>query len=620
MDIPANEVVVDKPQSEIDPSQVEVDEHIPSDQVQLDSTSKSKSHPVLAGTEGAMRGLTGGLSDAVFKGARHLAEAVTDNPEIQDLIAPKIKDVAERAESTPAKVGEATGVIGGMLTGQGIPGLISKGAKAVVPEATGLLAKAGSAILRGAAEGMALQAGDEVSKAMLGQGDPEDAVSSALARIGGAGLVGGFAGGVFHGIGKAAEKGLGALENAKIGQKAENMLAGMALGAKAREAGVPHEGVEEFAEKYYKDFGADEMFKYGQFRDGVNLYYKGLNKVVNTTSRAAVDATAGVVADKMLGPAAIIPVGLVTDKIVAPLIEKILQKPLIRANKYVMPSVMYALEKGQTSGLFNLLSHTNQMAKGVKAINSGVESVFLGGAQQGLNNIATDQDIKAIKEYMDNGGLNQELQDSLQNNTESQEQFAEGGKVPKPKDSGSIANLYPEQAMIMSSAKGRMSDYLNSLKPQKNPLKLAYDRPMNQKDQEKIYDEAVKVAAAPLSVLDHIKQGTLQTRHINHLNSMYPELSNHLKKKLTSRMLKSQLDGERPKGRTEQALALFLGAPLTTYQTPQGIMAAQSTFQTAQAPQQQEAQNKTKKGTAPLSKMAKIYETSEQSRTARSNK
>lgn len=582
---------------------------------ELDSTSSaSEPHPILAATEGAMRGLTAGISDAVFKGARKLAEAVTDNPDYQNMIAPKIEDVSSRSESTPAKVGEAAGVIGGMLTGTGAPGAISKGAKAVIPEARGALAKVGSAMLRGTAEGALLQSGDELSKAMLGKGDPEEAVSSALARMGGAGLIGGFTGGVFSGVGQGASKGLAALENAKMGTKAENILAGMALASRAKEAGVPPDKVEEYATKYFKDFSADEMFNYNHYRDGVNLYNKAHSKIIRTAVNTAAGAGAAALGgddeslkERALAGAA---AGFLSDKYIVPMVEKVLQKPLLRANKYVAPTMMYALEKGQTSGLFNLLNHTNEIARGAKAVNSGVESVFRGGAQQGINDLVSDRDIKSIKKYLDDGGVTQEMQDSLKESPEADQNFAKGGKVQtQPDHSGSIANMYPEQAMMMSEAKGRMSNYLNSLKPQKNTPKLPYDKPMDQKSQNRTYDEAVHMAAAPLSVLKHIKDGTLQIRHLKHMNGMYPELTKHLQKKLTARLMQSQLEGDHPKGATKQALAMFLGAALETYQTPQGIMAAQSTFAKSQPQQQQDGTMKGKQGKAAINKLPGSYKT-----------
>lgn len=599
MDIPNNQVVLDQPES-IDPSQVEIDQHIPSDEVQIDQPKEQNT--ALSATEGAMRGLTGGLSDVVFKGARNLAESVTDNPELQDLIAPKTEDVSSRADTAAGKVAEAGAVGAGLLTGAGIPGFITKGAKSLIPEVAGI----GSSILRGAVESMALQGGDEISKAVLGKGDPEEAVAPALVRMGGAGLLGGFSGGVFNGVGKAANKGLSTLENAKLGDRAEKVLAGLGLASKAHAAGVPFEEAEEFAKKYYQDFGASDVFNYADYKDGVKLYYKGLQKVTSAATRATTDAIGTgvggipglIIADKLISPIAV------------PIVEKILQKPLLKANKYVMPAVLGAMSKGQTSGLFNVLNHTENIAKGAKAINTGVESLFKAGTQQSLNDLSSDKDINAIKDFIDQGGVTQEMQDSLKEAPQpGQEQhYAKGGEVKPQSSSGSLSSLYPEQAMLMSAAKGRMSNYLNSLKPQDNPQKLPYDKAPDQKDQHKAYNEAVGIAANPLKVLNHIKDGSLQLDHMKHLNSMYPELTQHLQKKITKRMLQSQLDDEQPKGRVKQAMALFLGAPLETYQTPQGIVAAQSVFAPKQTPQQA----KTKKGTTNLGKSNKSYQTPEQ--------
>lgn len=584
-----------------------------------DMQDDNQSHPstALAATEGAMRGLTLGLSDVAFKGMRHLAEKVTDDPAMQDFIAPKIEDVADRSNTTAAKVGEGAGVVGGFLTGTGVPGMLEKGSAALLPEATSALGKIGSAALGSAIQSMGIQAGDEMSKAMLGQGDPETPVSSALVHIGGAGLIGGLTGGVFNGLGQATNKGLAALENAKLGDKATNLLSGMGIAAKAHALDIPEADVPAFAEKYFSDFGAGDLFNYKHYKDGVKLYYSGMQSAVNKAADLATDAVLGMVGAHAAGPVGgAIAVGL-SEKYIAPAVEKILQKPLIGANKLVLPTVMYALSKGQTSGLFNALNYAAQASKGANAINKGVEAILKGTGQQVFNDLVSERDKDKIKDYIDNGGVGKELHDSLQANpSEETPQFAKGGKVMPTDDNGSVGNLYPEQNMLLNAAKGRMSNYLNAMKPNSNAPKLPFDRKPDNKVQDKAYDNAVTIAAAPLSVLKHVNDGTLQAEHMRHMNNMYPELTQHLQKKLTKRMMEAQIDDKKPSFKTRQAMAIFLGSPLAQYQTPQGIQAAQQSFQGVQTPQQGQQQAKTKKGTSNLGKSNKSYQTASESAEA----
>ncbi len=99
-----------------------------------------------------------------------------------------------------------------MLYGVGEAGLIAKGASKIVPKSIPMLGevfgKIGSAALTSAVEGMALQTSDEITRSMLGQGDPEAPVSSALAHIGAAGLLTAVTGGMFNAAGQSAKSGL----------------------------------------------------------------------------------------------------------------------------------------------------------------------------------------------------------------------------------------------------------------------------------------------------------------------------------------------------------------------------------------------------------------------------
>jgi hypothetical protein len=167
----------------------------------------------------------------------------------------------------------------------------------------------------------------------------------------------------------------------------------------------------------------------------------------------------------------------------------------------------------------------------------------------------------------------------------------------------------------MNAAKSRMSNYLNSVKPQKNPQKLLLDQAMPTRAQDRTYDNALALAVSPLSIMKHVKNGTLQQEHVKHLNALYPELVQHLQKKITARLMQAHLDEDSLPGKTKQAMALLLGSPLETWMTPQGIMAAQATFLPKQPPQGQQGQalNKPKKGTTNLGKSNSSYKTADQS-------
>lgn len=552
---------------------------------------------LLTGVEGAGQGFAGPLATGLELGAHKIgldkALGIDTSAEAQ----------AGRKSANPWIHGtaEAGALAGSLLTGVGEAGLIAKGAGKLVPEAALGLGKIGSLALKSAIESSTIQAGDEISKSMLGQGDPEAPVSSALVHIGAAGLLGGVTGGFFGAIGQGTNKGLEGIENAKLGDKANDLLTGMGMATKAHAAGIPEKEVESFLKQSY-----GEGLKYKDYAPGVKLYYSGLQNVVNKAVDAVTDTAIGGAASHVLGPSAGAMATIMSQKYIAPVVEKLLEKPLIGAtNKYVAPSIMYALSKGQTTGLFNVLNHATQIAKGAKAINAGVESIFKAGGQQAIN-AASDKDKQKIMDYIDDGGISADMQNSVQPQPQG---FAEGGEVRPGQSNGSISALYPGQDMLMHAAKARVSNYLGQLKPASNPQKLPFDKAPDTRDQERAYHRAIDVAAAPLNVLNHIKTGDLQMDQVKHFISMYPELHNHLSKKLTERIMNSQLDEEKLPYKSRMSLAMFMGNSLDSSMTPFSIQAAQMTYLPKQSPQQGQAQSKTKRGTSTLGKSNASYKT-----------
>jgi hypothetical protein len=566
----------------------------------------------LTGVEGFARGLSGGLSDPAMMGARKLAEATTDNP---DAWAPKPEDVTARESEHPwiAGTAQALGIGAGMLTGTGVPGLIAKGTKALLPEAVSVFGKIGSSIISNALTSGALQTTDELSKAMMGTGDPETPVSSALAHIGGAALLGGAIGGVFGALEQGTKASLAAIENAKLGDRAADLLAGMGMAAKAHAAGIPEKEAEAFINKYFEQLGATpDIYNYKTFKPGVALYYHGLQKAITKAADVTVTGAAAASGYAMAGtPGAALATGL-SEKYAVPIVERVLKRPLLGVNKIILPTVMYALGKGQTSGLFDAINYATKASKGATAINKGLEAVFTGGALQGARNIEVDK--QKLRDYIDAGGVDKDMDTALQ----AQQQgapapgFAEGGDVAMPQQKSGLHELYPTQTMLLNAAKGRISNYLTSIKPNSNPTKLAFDAPPDMTMAEKHYDDALTVAAEPLSVLKQIQNGTLQASTVKHLTSMYPELYSHLATNINKKVMEAQMKGEAPKYQVRQALSLFLAAPLDSTMSPSSIMSIQSVFQNKPGAPQQQQNPKSKGAPGKLGKSTPSYKTASQ--------
>jgi hypothetical protein len=233
-----------------------------------------------------------------------------------------------------------------------------------------------------------------------------------------------------------------------------------------------------------------------------------------------------------------------------------------------------------------------------------------------------------MKNYVEGGGLNQQIQGQL--SEQPTQGYAEGGMVEQPKtpdvpallkETDAISTLYPEQSQMLMAAKGRANNYLNSLRPLPNQAKLPFDSEVKNQNQERSYNRAIDIAIQPLSVLNHIKDGSLLPEHVKHINSMYPELTQHLQKKVTEQILESQVKGEKPPYKIRQGLSMLMGAPMDSSFTPTSIQAAQSVYAPATPPQAPtNTPAKPKKGTASLSKVANAYATGDQARAQRAQK
>jgi hypothetical protein len=302
----------------------------------------------------------------------------------------------------------------------------------------------------------------------------------------------------------------------------------------------------------------------------------------------------------------------------------------VEAPQHVSPShsvASYIAHSG-LHGLIDMPGKTSEksidkynqaVTRGHKTFNSKVNHLFKDGPEEKQD---YSKAKKSIHEWIEKGGVHNDIMEEVYKQN-SPQGFAAGGHVEAKKDhlhDQNIASKYPEHNLLLQAAKGRMSDYLNSLKPQKNVPKLAFDDAPDTRHQEKSYQRALSLAAHPLHIVDKIKDGTVEPEHVSHFRNLHPEVDDVLQKKMTQKIIEMQLKGEKPKSHVRQGLSLFLGTPLSGEITPQNIQAAQATFQSKKPQQQDQAPTKNKKNTSTLTKADKPYLTGEQARVARSQK
>lgn len=256
---------------------------------------------------------------------------------------------------------------------------------------------------------------------------------------------------------------------------------------------------------------------------------------------------------------------------------------------------------------------------GGKKFDSHIEEVF-GGPSAGNEDLKSA--TESLDEWISKGGHTDDLQEELYKQN-APENLAEGGEVKKHHKGihgHPIEQEYPEQNIMLNTAKGRASIYLQSLKPQKHQPKLAFDDEPNSKQQEKSYKRALNLAAHPLSILQKIKKGTIEPEHIAHLNALHPEINEALQNRLTEKITQMQMKGEKPNYKVRQGLSMLLGAPLSGEMTPANIQAAQASFRAQGGPSQQSAGATPTKRASAVSKSSQAYLLPEDAAASRQQK
>ncbi len=168
-------------------------------------------------------------------------------------------------------------------------------------------------------------------------------------------------------------------------------------------------------------------------------------------------------------------------------------------------------------------------------------------------------------------------------------------------------NPVQEYHAPFAASTGRIVSYLNSVKPDTNPKNPMDARQPANDVQKAQYNRALDIAQQPLSVLNHIKQGTLLPSDIQAMQAMYPGLYSQLQQQLTSQMIDHMSKGKAVPYTTRMGLSMFIGQPLDSTMTPQAIISAQPKPQ--EQPQQQQGNPPPASSVKALGKSPSLYKT-----------
>lgn len=177
----------------------------------------------------------------------------------------------------------------------------------------------------------------------------------------------------------------------------------------------------------------------------------------------------------------------------------------------------------------------------------------------------------------------------------------------------------PEYSQHFAQTSARAVQYLASIKPrdvQKAPLDSKV-KPSSSEQRQ--YERQLQIAQNPLVITNMMKTGTLTSKDLQTLKAVHPEMWQNMATKIMGEVITAKSKGQSVSYTTRMQLSLFLGQPLDSTMTPQGIMGAQPA---PQAPQQgnPEGLGKTKKGTSTLNKLPGMYQTQGQARQAAKTK
>lgn len=319
----------------------------------------------------------------------------------------------------------------------------------------------------------------------------------------------------------------------------------------------------------------------------------------------------------------------------APIISEGIGRKLTRRG---VEGALRALSSGNPEGVPQAIHYAEAIGKGADKIDKSVNNLFTVGGQKYLNHDFSETAREALKKYVADGTLNQQIDNQTSSGGAAPPaiapapSFASGGEVMAPaptlpvaKPVGSVlpkkdhvAAVFPEQSMLLGAAKSRINGYLNQIRPQSVTPKLPFDDHMEDKAKEKSYNQALDIANKPLSIVDHIKNGTLEPDHVKHMNQLYPELSSHLQKKIMEKVADAQMKNEKPPHKVRQSLSLFMGQPLDSNLTQQNIAAAQMSFISQKPAPPAGGQNKgSTKGLSDVSNQFRTHDQSIQNRQNR---
>jgi len=139
-----------------------------------------------------------------------------------------------------------------------------------------------------------------------------------------------------------------------------------------------------------------------------------------------------------------------------------------------------------------------------------------------------------------------------------------------------LTHVAPNIDQALQGVAIRGMQFLNSKVPRpasQYPSDGVWEPSPSQKQSFLHYHEAVN---EPIKALEHVKNGTLTTHHMEALQAVHPELLKEMQNKVMENMTPQNM--KRVSYSTKIALSKFLGSPIASSMTPEAVMANQANF------------------------------------------
>lgn len=243
----------------------------------------------------------------------------------------------------------------------------------------------------------------------------------------------------------------------------------------------------------------------------------------------------------------------------------------------------------EAEGFKSMIEMIHNTMKGENLVGKATKNLFKSGAEVlATNIIPTAKD----REKLDN--RLQELQ------KDPSAMMVVGGKT---------GHYMPEHSQAIGETSMSAVNYLNSIRPhteKNNPLDG--DQTVNAFKKSN-FDKALDIAEQPLVVMKDLQSGRITPQTIQHLTNLYPALYAKLKDQVSQQLMDTVSKGESIPYKTRLGLTLFLGNPMDSTMSQQGLMSIQSIYHKEQQPQQGMSKPPSQGSMKEVGKIPKMYQT-----------